>query len=617
MLVDEAAKNFKKTDEFKDVKEEVLRAKKNMILMTKKGSQHRTKLEKLKSKLLNQIRESRKKVDKILDDLENATVTELEKECSRETLETRNDFKIYDDIISGLNGVTELFAGKKDSSESEKQAFVGVKQAKKLIKDSDRVSAFVKHSFNYEPIKFSPDTRINVWLKSIALLGSFSFRTKMYSAELLDKYNVRIPEDKKDCDIFGCKFLEDGKVIITDWDNKNVKILSSDYKISDFIALEGPPNDICILNHQTVLVTLPQQKLVQFIDISPKMILTRRIATDDTCRGLACHGGMIYVVCGGFKGESDGKVCVYSVTGDLVRVIEKNNNGQRIFYSPIAIAVVSDGKMLHITDGQRGIITMTTENDVVSVIADKQCAWPCGICVDRNDNALVCCGQSNTIMHFAGLDKVGTILSSQDGIKEPRFICFDANNVRLLLTTKKSNSVFLYQLNFSDLSEKVLNDDLPPKCEDPKGNLKLEKKKEEHKKNDNKSPPKTETQIHNPNEAAVLEKEAEANPSSVRKADDGKLVFKIVTGDNNEKLAKVIGKDQETKIKITEGTNPYSATLAVVKEETKETNTLTETGQATKRSYYQKDKPVNDQRAKPATRQSPKTMTSMTTKKLP
>ena len=592
LLLEEAAKGIKATGDFNDLKEEAQRAKKNMMTIKKKANQQLVTIQKHKNKVMNQVREARKKVDNILDEIERKTMADLERNFANETTTTQGDIKMYDDITNGLNDATDLFVGKQKCV-GEKGIFVGVKRAHVLVQDSDRIINFVKHNFTYEPPRFSTDVRISNWIRSVGVLGTFSFRTKAYVAEYLNKYHVKLPvADEKVCDIFGCKFLDNDHVVITDWDNQNVKKLDGDFQVIDSVEVDGNPNHICILNPMMIAVTMPNQKYVQLIELTPRMVLSQKIVTEDTCRGIGCHGDLMYVTCGGFKGESDGRILVYNLSGDLTRSFERNNSGQKVFVCPIAIAMNSDGTMMTVADGQRGVITMTTQNDVVSVVADKDCVWPCGICIDKKDNAMVCCGRSSSVIQIACLNKVGTILTQANGIKEPRALCYDSNNMRLLVTQKKSNEVMLFQLKHPDM--KFVLTETKDKLENANGALD-EKKTNEISVKDQKYRNKGTPRAVKPNPSNIVDmeekvkeikspvKENEEKSKSteigaletlkvnVKNQKDDKFVFKIVKGDNNDKLVKVVEKRHEIVKETQDEESPYNGKLDVVIEEAKDT----------------------------------------------
>ncbi|XP_052236174.1 uncharacterized protein LOC127847962 [Dreissena polymorpha] len=344
MLVQQVARGVTKTEEFKTVKAEIQQAKKNLVSLKKRNERGLTGIEKQKVAIVNKIKATRTRLEQVLDSLEQNTLDELEKACARGSGQLKDDIKVYDDIMASLDAVTGLFSVAKSGSEGEIGVFVSMKRAKKKIEESARVFAFSKSGSAVDPIKFIPDSRISGWLKSLRMFGTFSFQKRVYVGELVGKYNVHTADDMRDCDIFGSEFMKNGTLLLCDWDNKCVKMLDSQLNVVEALNVDGSPSNICVINPTDAAVTLPMLKTVQLIQLQPKMALKHTIKTAESCRGIACHNAQLFVVCGGFKGEGEGKVIVYSISGDLIRTVERNNAGQRIFSCPIAIALSGDGK---------------------------------------------------------------------------------------------------------------------------------------------------------------------------------------------------------------------------------------------------------------------------------
>lgn len=527
----------------------------------KKSTRQLTLVEKQKVKCLNKIKEARKRLDNVLDKMEAKTMAELERACDREKRLCQEDSKVFEELLGNLNGLDEVLRSSRNTLDDDKKTFTAVKSTKKLVEESDRILKFVKHCINFEPICFTANPDMCQWLKSLGVFGTFSFHSNTYLGEFQEKYCVKQPDDKKDCDVFGCQFLTNGQVLIADWDNRKVKLLDKEFKVVGSVTTDGSPNDICSVNPNMAAVTLPIEKCIQFIDLMPEILLKRRINTNDTCRGLACNGDQLFVVCGGFKGEGGGKVAVYGLTGDFVRTIERNNSGQRIFSCPIAIAVSADGGILHVTDGQRGIVSLTTQNDVISVVSDKDCTWPCGICLDKNDHASICCSRSNTVVQLVGLNKARTILKNTDGIKEPHAICYDPNDIRLLVTLKKSNFIYLYQLKTPGIKD-VTSD---KKTDKPDMKRAEEVENASTKSNDavTKDPKNKQDE-----DKSVGQNEVAETKTTVKPNGGSTSVFKIVTLENNQKQGKRLEKDPDTPGKEnTDEHSPYTQRLAIVVEE--------------------------------------------------
>ncbi|KAL4240656.1 hypothetical protein ACF0H5_001447 [Mactra antiquata] len=453
MVLQTAANGISKQNVFKEIKESSKKIKKELTTTKKEKMKILTRFDRQKSTVIKKVKDHRKKIDKLLDDLEKETLSELERASERGSGRLKEEIGLYENIISTLSAAAEMLVVVKGEPRNETRMFVGLKRTQQKIQEGETLLRYANHAFSVPPINYHPDDNILNWLSCIQCLGTFTHQRTIYSGKLIGKYDVSVKDDLKSCDMFGSVILPDGRLLLTDWDNKKVKRLDSSFQVVDNVILSGNPDDICLTYPEEAIVSMPMLKHIQFINLGNSMTLTRIIQTDEHCRGLCYHTGCIYVVCGGFKDEKSGRIVVYSYTGDIVRFIEKNRTGQHIFVCPIAITVRSDGKLLHVTDGRRGLITLTSENDVVSVVANKNIAWPCGICLDKDERILVCNGRTNNVIQVTGFNKFSSVLSSDDGLKRPHSLTYDPKTSRLVLTMNRSKFVYVYQLQDILLSQ--------------------------------------------------------------------------------------------------------------------------------------------------------------------
>jgi len=442
-----------KTNEFKKINDSMKLLEKDVRLLKKKNERQLAILNKRKSTILNKVKAFKKKIEQLLDKLEKTTMQEMEKSCATGVEQINNESQFYDDILRDFGLAREAFTSGKPGPEGEMCVFVGMKRAQEKLQAGVRVVDVKKVSAVSEPVTFTADDRIVQWLASLQTLGTFSTLDVVYTAELVDTYNMHSQSDLRENDMFGCTFLPDGRLAIADWDNKCLKLTDSSFKNINSIVVNGNPNDVGVVNPTEVVVSFPMQKLVQFVEIEPKLALKHVIRVNENCRGVAYHSGLLYVTCGGFKEERDGKIKVYSYMGDLTRTIETNTFNQRFFHCPISVCLSSDGKLIYVADGQRGIVTLTQTNDVVSVVSDRDSQWPCGVCVDKNDNVISCCGQSNNIIQVARLIKIATVIPKGRGVKRPHCLCFDQRTSRLAVTVSRSRHVFVFQLKAPSISD--------------------------------------------------------------------------------------------------------------------------------------------------------------------
>ena len=72
--------------------------------------------------------------------------------------------------------------------------------------------------------------------------------------------NIKLPTDISSSAITGSTFLSDGKLLLCDHNNFNLKLLDSYLVMQETLALDSRPWDVAALDDRTALVTLYQSK---------------------------------------------------------------------------------------------------------------------------------------------------------------------------------------------------------------------------------------------------------------------------------------------------------------------------------------------------------------------
>ena len=93
-----------------------------------------------------------------------------------------------------------------------------------------------------------------------------------------------------------------------------------------------------------------------------------------------------------------------------------------MFNLPYNLAVSIKSNKIYVSDeGQQTVTCLKSDGTVIFQYKDQELIYPRGLCVDDEDNVIVCGGNSHNIhVVTAAGKKSSVILTNKDGIKYPR-----------------------------------------------------------------------------------------------------------------------------------------------------------------------------------------------------
>ena len=260
--------------------------------------------------------------------------------------------------------------------------------------------------------------------------GAQSVFTNFKSKET-KKVNVRCPTDWRAAWITGCAFLPDGRVVLCDNNNRKVKIFDKSFTLEGSLDLPSGPWDVSVVSATTIVVTLPEIQQLLYTEVVPSIKEGRVIQLDQWCYGVEATDGDIYVTCHSEHMHcGDGEVRVLDQDGNVKKRLGANSDGSFIFRRPDYVAVNIRSNKIYISDAEEQSVTCivlgeTPESKPVYWYKDSALKWTSGVCVDDEDNILVCGVDSHNVhvLSAAG-EKHSVILSSRDAIEKPCSIAY-------------------------------------------------------------------------------------------------------------------------------------------------------------------------------------------------
>ncbi|KAH3816332.1 hypothetical protein DPMN_117846 [Dreissena polymorpha] len=139
------------------------------------------------------------------------------------------------------------------------------------------------------------------------------------------EYSVKMKSDQETCCISGICETTAGELIITDWENKKVKLLDQTYKVVTHCDLPDTPLSICSIDSVQVAVTL-HNKQVHIIKVTKlrkwHLVHDKILMLQHACQGIAHHKGRLYIT-------SNTALYHYTVDGtQMMKMYENNSDGR-------------------------------------------------------------------------------------------------------------------------------------------------------------------------------------------------------------------------------------------------------------------------------------------------
>ena len=255
-----------------------------------------------------------------------------------------------------------------------------------------------------------------------------------------------LPDDRATPNITGICFMPGGELIICDNYNMSIKLLDHALSVKDSFKLPGSPRDVAALDNDQVVVTLPVRKELHFIKVSPSLKKLRIVSVDKRCQGVDVAGDQIFVTCY-THGMDDGEVRVYDISGNVKKKLGVLKDGSFMFRYPEYIAVSRASDKIFVSDGYDYVVYCITANGkTVYKYTDKELRKPRGLCVDEENNVIVCGRLTNNIQILTAAGKNHKTLFSSERIWNPESVAFRTTDSVLVVSSETSGKLFVCKL---------------------------------------------------------------------------------------------------------------------------------------------------------------------------
>ncbi|XP_060596066.1 uncharacterized protein LOC132749826 [Ruditapes philippinarum] len=358
--------------------------------------QDKQRLLKRKAELLADIRKFRQEINDHLDKLEKCSLDEIEDKVK--SLEDRIEDSLKQ-LQANKSRVTSANDKLASSITNQSEVFVYVKMAEDAANVANKYIEDAKFNSTVEGIDLQPDRTILTQLQQKKTLGILSEKITKTAVTLFQikgnqSYNVQVKSDKIICNIHSVSCMEDGTIILADYNNNKLKRLHSyNYTVTDDCDLPSEPHQVCMINNTQVAVTVPSKKEVHFISLERQMKTTNKIKTDFKCYGLAYANKNLYI-------SDDTSVYMYTLSGRKLKQFSKDQSGHKLFSDICRIAVSQDATRIYVADYCNGLIVLDNNGQVITSFNDGQLQGSNCCYLTEAGNVLVSGYLSNNVLQF-------------------------------------------------------------------------------------------------------------------------------------------------------------------------------------------------------------------------
>ena len=359
---------------------------------------------------------------------------------------------------------TKLLYDAKNLGQKHKMFAAHVKLMNRL-KEYDNIMLDIYKERKSPMLAFNRNEELEEFQANVVKLGTLTVNDYMSSKVkptsfvdlTVDNYktvNIKIKDDKQTPWITGIVCLPDGQVVLCDRQNKKIKRLSSKFIPNGSVDVENDPWDVAQLDDKNVIVAFLNGKQLQVIQVTPKLETGRVIQLEKGCFGVEVYKDEIYVTC---PGEG---------TDGNVRVLDMDGHWKRTFVTQAGLNTFKLNSPYYLklcTATGNIIVSDPTLNTLTCLKPDGSIQYQCkekgdgdlrglrGICVDAENNIIVCDIEANSVI---AVTDNGTIqkplLTTSDNMKQPCSITFRQADSTLFVGCCLSNALFVCTMKQQD-----------------------------------------------------------------------------------------------------------------------------------------------------------------------
>ena len=443
ITIGEKIKSFSE-NQLKEIIQRVVTLKKEMDLFIHNRTTDLKHVQTMTAQCKSDIHTFRKELNSYLDILEDKVIKESEVNEARYKHEISHHIETCSSTLKSLTADKTLLVEAQTTSKKANMFAAHHKVSHRIENYESLLNDFKQESVSPD-LTFKRNDELQNLLKTVKQLGQFTSQIKHKSSQNTNtlftelavdssrKVDIQLSSDSCCPCITGCTFMSDGGVVLCDWENSNLILLSDTFTVKERLHLDSPPWDVSPVNGSSVMVTLPGKNQLQLIQVMPSLKIDRSINVDRMCWGVQVVDDLIYVTCHNNPGE--GEVLVLDMNGTVTHRLGQPDKKPSMFTRPNHITVCPSTRKLFITDRDTATLScLMSDGSVVYQYKDEELRGLAGVCVDGGGNAIVCGLYSDNVQVIrADGTKCCTLLTSQVDVSKPYSVAYRQSDNTLIL----------------------------------------------------------------------------------------------------------------------------------------------------------------------------------------
>ena len=463
------------SDDIKQLRTTVESIKRNVINTQSELDKYIGDLEKQKQAMIEKAEQERDKIISKAKELFEETVSDITELCKKTTSQIAkqistltDEIHTVDEIIETLNKmITTTFNENlfvriqrivKNVQECKKELDSMTSQAQItefLFASSMDVSTFLNDSKTLGDIQealteIGPNNGIEdiVFPHSSSLMRktnpvSKSSDIAQITAKKLASFGISTPDDKETCNVNGMAVADKGIVLVSDRENKSLKLFSYDNKLLSSVALHSLCCGVTVTSGTTTAVVSTRDNKLHNVDISDPSSATVQtsISLGYVVVGVATYHDKLVVT----SWNEPKSVKMIDMNGQELWSVSKGPDNQQLFYNPYAVVInkMNDTDTVIVSDWGKELLTiLSTSNGTLLKTIDVKGKAPHGLTVDNNGNIIVCCFDTREILIWSNdFTNPRILLAGQELRGKPCGIVYSCRASELLVAYNKTNEI--------------------------------------------------------------------------------------------------------------------------------------------------------------------------------
>ncbi|XP_060582116.1 uncharacterized protein LOC132738595 [Ruditapes philippinarum] len=320
--------------------------------------------------------------------------------------------------------------------------FTELKIAQQRIQDNNNILSQLPTINDIDEYIFEPNQAIKKVIQDEKSLGTLSSKKLKQPAEPKNQGTVamklsthrriyaKTSSGEKNCWISGIAVSPQNQLFAADYyydSLKMIDIINGDIKQ---LQLDSKPWDITMVTTDSLAVTLPDSKTIQFISFSPdSLLLKNKLKVDGECYGISHHQRKLAVTF-----ANPGKLQIMYLKENTKVTVDKDSNADNIFRKPWY--VTTNSHSIYVSDdGNDVVLRFNWQGEMVGLVGIRR---PRGITL-LDDGSLSVNGYASDCIYRVSGDCKDSKIILKD-VNRPYAACWCAETSSLCVSSFMEDS---------------------------------------------------------------------------------------------------------------------------------------------------------------------------------